>query len=284
MAYGRNFYNDQQVFLGEQGSSASELKGVQSFDGSWSLPYEQMIAAGYNFAGNEINGALVGEVGVSRSIVEGADFITGLLDASLSGYLIYGKNESYDKTFNFSQGYINSYESSCSIGDVASADFNLTVYGNIGKLNSESRTYTPITPQVANASNIVLTTPFGSTNAIQSYSLNLDFSREPIHKIGDMMIPSEFVTDVPVVAKITFEALVNDFESEELRDAICSGFSGDLGIQLNTCNGTPIRNFTLNNAQKIDESLSAGIGDDMSLNVSYEAYYDSVTGAATIFS
>ena len=284
MAYGRNFYNDQQVFLGEQGTSASELKGVQSFDGSWSLPYEQMIAAGYNFAGNEINGALVGEVGVSRSIVEGADFITGLLDASLSGYLIYGKNESYDKTFNFSQGYINSYESSCSIGDVASADFNLTVYGNIGKLNSESRTYTPITPQVANASNIVLTTPFGSTNAIQSYSLSLDFSREAVHKVGDMMVPSEFVTDVPVVAKITFEALVNDFESEELRGAICSGFSGDLGIRLNTCSGTQIRNFTLSNAQKIDESLSAGIGDDMSLNVSYEAYYDSVTGAATIFS
>ena len=75
------------------------------------------------------------------------------------------------KTFNFSQGYINSYESSCSIGDVASADFNLTVYGNIGKLNSESRTYTPITPQVANASNIVLTTP----GLLMLYNLQFKF-------------------------------------------------------------------------------------------------------------
>ena len=177
MSYGRNFYNDQQVFIGAQGSSVSELKGVQSFDGSWSLPYEQMVAAGYEYVGSEINGALVGEVGVSRMIVQESDPVTGLLDSSLSGYLIYGKNESYNKTFNFSQGYINSYESSCSVGEVASADFDLTVYGNIGKLNAETRSYAAIIPEVAIAANIVLTTPFGSTNAIESYSFSLGLDR-----------------------------------------------------------------------------------------------------------
>ena len=284
MAYGRNFYNDQQVFIGAQGSSVTELKGVQSFEGSWSVPYEQMMAAGYDFVGNELNGPLVGEVGVSRMIVQGSDPITGLLNSSLSGYLIYGKNESYDKTFNFSQGYINSYTSACSVGEVVSADFDLTAYGNIGKLNSETRNYTTITPQVATADNIILTTPFGSTNAIESYDLTLDFQREPVHKMGDMMLPSEFVTTTPVVASISFNAIINDFESEKLRDVICSGFSGDLSVQLNTCSGTKIRKFTLNNAQKQDNSISAGIGDNMSLSVTYEAYYHSVTGAATIFS
>ena len=46
-------------------------------------------------------GELVGEVNVSRYIITGSDPITGLIDTPVSGYLIYGKNESYDKVFNF---------------------------------------------------------------------------------------------------------------------------------------------------------------------------------------
>ena len=279
MAYGRNYYPDQQVFIGELGGSVAELKGVQSFDGGWSIPYDQMMAAGYDFVGTEVGGELVGEVSVSRSIISSEDPITGLLNTPVSGYLIYGTNESYDKVFNFKRGYITSYESSYSIGDVANADFGLTVYGDIGKTSSESRSYTEIDAEAAIAGNISLTTDFGSTNAIQSYSLNIDFSRNPVQKIGEMLAPTEFVTDLPIVASVDFEAIVNDFEAENIRNVICSGFSSDLTIDLNTCSGTDIRTFKVCNAKLIDSSITAGIGDDMSVSLSYEGYYNSVTGA-----
>lgn len=285
MAYGRNYYPDQQVFVGALGSAATELKGVQSFDGSWSIPYDQMMAAGYDFVGTEVGGELVGEVSVSRFIISTGDPITGLLDTPISGYLIYGKNESYDKVFNFKRGYITSYESSCAIGDVASADFGLTVYGDIGKTSSESRSYTEIDPEAAIAGNISLTTDFGSTNAIQSYSLNIDFSRNPVHKIGEMLAPTEFTTDLPIEATVDFEAIVNDYEVENIRNVICSGFISDLTIDLNTCSGTDIRTFKICNAKLINSSITAGIGDDMSVSLSYEGYYNSVTGAvAGVFS
>ena len=101
MAYGRNHYSDHQVFIGEEGSAASEIKGVQSFDGSWSIPNSDMLAAGYEFVGSEIEGSLVGEISVNRLIVEQSDPITSLFNSSIDGYLIYGKNESFDKVFNF---------------------------------------------------------------------------------------------------------------------------------------------------------------------------------------
>ena len=279
MAYGRNYYPDQQVFIGELGAAATELKGVQSFDGSWSIPYEQMMAAGYDFVGTEVAGELVGDVSVSRSIITTGDPITGLLDVPVSGYLIYGKNESYNKVFNFNRGYVTSYSSSCSVGDVASADFSLTAYGSIGKTSSESRSYTEITAEPAIASNISLTSDFGSTNAIQSYSLSVDFTRAPIHRIGEMLAPTEFTTDLPIVGTIEFDVVVNDYEVNDVRDVICSGFTGNLIVDLNTCTGGNIRSFKLCDAKLLDSSITAGIGDDMSLSLTYECYYNSVSGA-----
>ena len=49
MAYSRNTYEDQQVFI-----NGEELKGVQAFDGDWSVPNNNMLAAGYEFVGSEI--------------------------------------------------------------------------------------------------------------------------------------------------------------------------------------------------------------------------------------
>jgi hypothetical protein len=252
---------------------------VQSFDGSWSVPYEQMMAAGYDYIGNEVGGELVGEVSVARSIVQSGDPITGLINSPVSGYLIYGKNESYDKVFNFRRGYITSYDSACSLGEVASCDFGLTAYGGIGKINSETRSYTEITPDVATADNITLTTDFGSTNAIQSYALNIAFDRSPVNKIGEVFEPTDFTTNLPVVANISFEVLVNDYEVQNVRDVICGDFTSNLVIALNKCGGTNIRTFTLSNASLIDSSIQAGIGSDMTLSISYDAYYNSVTGA-----
>ncbi len=267
------------MFIGALGGSTEEIKGVQSFDGSWSVPYEQMMAAGYDYIGNEVGGELVGEVSVARSIVQSGDPITGLINSPVSGYLIYGKNESYDKVFNFRRGYITSYDSACSLGEVASCDFGLTAYGGIGKINSETRSYAEITPDVATADNITLTTDFGSTNAIQSYALGIAFDRSPVNKIGEVFEPTDFTTNLPVVANISFEVLVNDYEVQNVRDVICGDFTSNLVIALNKCGGTNIRTFTLSNASLIDSSIQAGIGSDMTLSISYDAYYNSVTGA-----
>lgn len=285
MAYGRNYYSDQQVFLAQQGSSANEIKGVQSFDGSWSIPRNDMLAAGYEYVGQSIEGELLGEISVNRSIIQSSDPITELLDSSISGYLIYGKNESFDKVFNFKTAYVTSYESSCSIGEVASANFSMTAYGGVGKINNESNSYTDTTPEVANANSISITTPFGSTNAIQSYTLNLSIDRTPVYKMGDMFVPSSFNLNTPIKVNTSFDFLVNNYETKNLFDSICSNdFVDDLSIQLNTCSGTNIRGFTLSDSAIVDSSISAGIGSNMIATVSYETSYSEISDLGAVFS
>jgi len=279
MAYGRNYYPDQQVFLGALNGTPSEIKGVQAFDGSWNVPYEQMNAGGYEFVGTEIQGELVGDVSVSRYIITGTDPITGLINEPVSGFLVYGTQESYDKVFNFKRGYITSYESSCSLGDIATCDFGLTAYGGIGKIGTGSRSYTPIEAQGVRASDITLTTEFGSTNAIQSYNLSLAFERSPVPKVGQMFEPIDFTTALPIVATLGLEVLVNDMELENVKDVVCSGFAQDILIEMNKCGELAIRSFTLNDSKLVDSSIKADIGSNMTISLTYEAYYNSITGA-----
>ena len=280
MAYGRNFYNDQQVFLGAEGSSASELKGVQSFDGDWSLPYTPMVAAGYDFVGTALDGELVGNVSVERYIIKSDDPVTGLLDTSVSGYLIYGKNQSFDKTFNFTKGYVDSYSVSCSIGDVISNNFNLTAYGGIGQINSETSGYSPIVPETALASKMTLTTPFDSTEAVQSIDFELSTPKTPIYTIGSSGKPSKFVTEPPIEATLDFSLIVNEYEISDIFDYICTPGINTLTLGINSCSES-LMTINLTSGQLESSSIAAGIGDNMNINLSYKAYYSSVSSAVS---
>jgi len=279
MAFQRNFYGDQYVFI-----HGTEIKGVQSFDGSWSIPRSNMLAAGYEYVGSEIEGVLEGDISISRLIVESSDPIVGHLGSEINGELVYGPNQSTSKSFWFDQGFVNSYSSSCSVGEVATSDFGITAYGSVGATHSNNSkknnvSYNAITPKVATANSMTLTTSFGSTNAIQSYDLSLSLDLKPVYKMGNMFIPSKFEIATPIVISTSFEILTSDYEIENLYHSVCStNFVENLAISLNEkCNGPEIRSFTLNNADLIGSSISAGIGDNLSISLEFENKFDDIS-------
>jgi|TARA_Y100000289_G_scaffold19707_1_gene19025 hypothetical protein len=282
MAYGRNIYYDQSVYI-----NGSEIKGVQSFDGNWSVPNTPMLAAGYEFVGTEIEGELVGEVSVSRQIVSSSDPIPNLIGSPINGYLLYGPNHSRNKSFNFNQGYITSFQSSCAVGEVATSDFSLTAYGGIGSGNITNTSYTPITPTVALANSMTLNTSFGSTNAIQSYDFDLSLNVRPIYKMGDMFVPSDFEIESPLASKVNFTITADEYEIKNLFNSICStDFIENLSITLNEkCDGPEITSFSFNGAKLVDSSISADIGNNLTINLGYEKYYSNASDAKnSIFS
>jgi hypothetical protein len=275
MVYKRNIYDDQFVVI-----NGSQLKGVQSFNGNWSLPKNNMTAAGYESVGSEVEGAIVGEVSVDRLIVNGSDPIPPLLGSSINGELIYGPNQAANKSFYFNVGYINSYSSSCSIGEIATSNFGLTAYGNVGEKGSaSSASYAPYSPKVASANSMTLSTSFGDTNAIQSYDLNLSLNVNPIYKIGSMFIPSKFEIATPIVIETSFEIFANEYEIKNLMDGICgTDFVENLSISLNEkCDGPAIETFTLNNAELIDASINATIGSNLSISLQFQNLYSDIS-------
>ncbi len=275
MAFQRNFYQDQQVFL-----NGVELKGVQSFNGNWSIPNDEMYAAGYEGVGSEINGNLQGSVSVSRNIITGQDPITGMMSDTVSGYLLYGPSNSKNKSFNFNTAFITSYSSSCSIGEIATSDFSIISYGDIGSGQANNTSYDEIEPVVATANSMTLNTSFGSTNAIQSYDLSFSIDIDPIYKIGDMFSPSQFNIITPITVSTDFEIYANDYEVKNIMESVCSNeFIENLSFSLNEkCSENKILSFTLDDAKLVSSSISAGIGENLSITLSFENQFNSITG------
>lgn len=275
MVYKRNIYDDQFVII-----NGSQLKGVQSFNGSWSLPKNNMTAAGFESVGSQVEGAIVGEVSVDRLIVNNTDPIPPLLGSSINGELIYGPNQAADKSFYFDVGYINSYSSSCLIGEIATSNFGLTAYGNVGEKGpASSASYVPYAANVASANSMTLSTSFGDTNAIQSYDLNLSLNVNPVYKIGSMFIPSKFEIATPIVIETSFEIFANEYEIKNIMDGICgTDFVENLAISLNEkCDGPPIQTFTLNNAELIDANINATIGSNLSISLQFQNLYSDIS-------
>ena len=277
MAY-RNFYGDQFVFI-----EGSELKGVQSFDGEWSIPKNNMLAAGYEYVGSEIEGVLEGKVSVNRFVVSSNDPVVGHLGSEINGELVYGTNQSTNKSFYFDKGFIDSYSSNCSVGQIATANFGLTAYGSVGSTNSSNSkkqnvSYNQITPKVGVANSMTLNTSFGNTNAIQSYDFNISLDANPVYKLGSMFMPSKFEIITPILISTNFEITAKDYEIENMYHSICSSnFVENLSFSLNEkCDGPTIQSFTLNNAELVGSSISANIGDNLSISLDFENKFDDI--------
>ena len=282
--YGRNIYSDQDVYLGKLGeASMPKLLGVQSFDGDWALPVETISAAGHGPVAEVINGSLEGNVSISRYVTRASDPITGLLTVPLSGKLTYDKeDEVFTKAFSFSRAYIDSFSSDCSVGDIATADVGITVYGGIS--NATGETSTPVEAvEIARAGDISLNVNGYETNAVQSYAFGVTIGRTPVDTLGNNFKPTDFIVNYPIEATVDFDIIVNDYESSGVYEQICSPIRQDLSINLNTCSGTNIRKFSLSNARLISYNTNAGIGDNMGASLSYIKYLKTTGELAALF-
>ena len=282
--YGRNIYPDQDVYLGKIGEvSLPRVLGVQSFDGNWSLPVDTVSAAGYGPVAQAVNGSIEGSVSVSRLITRSDDPITGLLTVPLSGQLAYGKeNEIFTKAFTFSRGYVTSFSSDCSVGGIATANFDISVYGGISSATGATSTVSK-SVEVAKAGDINLNVNGYETNAVQSYSFNVSMGYSPVETLGNNFKPTEFIVSYPLEATMDFEIIMNDYETSGVYEQICSPIKQDLSIELNTCSGTNIRKFSLSDARLVDYNTTAGIGDNMGASLSYVKYLKTTGELAALF-
>jgi hypothetical protein len=103
--------------------------------------------------------------------------------------------------------------------------------------------------------------------------------------MGGKFLPSSFETTLPIVGSLDFEVVVDDYEVKEVMDSICNNdFVDNLAITLNEkCGGALIRKFTLNNAELAGSTITAGIGDNLSVSLQYTANYNSIDALTGVF-
>lgn len=104
---------------------------------------------------------------------------------------------------------------------------------------------------------------------IQSVSLSLPMSRTPIERLGSRFAFAR-VTDFPVTATMTVNALVNETQARNLADMIDDGAERNITLTINAPGtSTPAVKYTFAAARLDSESYSSDIGSNKSVDLSF---------------
>jgi len=198
-----------------------------------------------------------------------------LLDANDNNFSPLTKNNSQFYTTAFGDCYLDSYETSCAIGQLPQANVkytcnNVMVYdGTSGQytpsiltrnhtLNSGIKFYIPnsfegtgnptvILPQnisvTINQTGGVVNNLLNDFNDIklQSYAINFQLQREPLRNLG-YKYPMDRVINLPALVNISFDAIAGDSKSSSLIDLFKQDNDYNFTIKLNYQSNT--RNFS----------------------------------------
>ena len=119
---------------------------------------------------------------------------------------------------------------------------------------------------------------------IQDFSISMDLPRTVIQKLGSRYGVAREI-DFPITATIEVNAEVGDLSNGTLVNQLCSGTEHDFTITLNKpyCAGgpnstkTPAMIFVVRKAKLVSQGFSSSIGDNATMNASYEVSIGSAT-------
>lgn len=288
----RNAYFDQKVFIARSGEALNKVDGVQGFDANWSVPSTPVAINGYGFMEDAIEGTLEGSVTIDKIVTSQQNIFSPLFDATLSGTLAYGSSGLFDRNFIFSNAYISSYTSACTVNEVATENVSINCYGGImGSGNTGLCAFEGDTVFVAQAGNISLSISnpndaadrIDLTDAIQSYNIEATINRRVIEAgIGSNFIQpmSNFLIEYPIPLKTSVDLLVTQYESPLLMDLVCGPEEKNISIILRDCSrAIDIRSFNIGESKLSSYSSSSAIGDNLSVSLEF---IKNITGIADL--
>lgn len=105
---------------------------------------------------------------------------------------------------------------------------------------------------------------------VQSAELSVPLSRSPIQQLGSRF-PFARAVDFPITATLTVNALANEKVTRSLSSMLDDESVQDITLTINKPDGTPNMAYTLKGAQFISESSSLSVGDNQSVDLTFEA-------------
>lgn len=242
--------------------------GIQSFNASYDLPNENILAYGYGVA-RATNEAMVGQVSFTKLIV-GEDNLFSLISGIVSGHLNYT-----DGHIGFNKGFIDSYNVAATVNDKPSLTVNLTTYGNFGSGIIVNSLTSPATwnYQAINRGDIDLTiNNQDNTNRVVEFNYTINIGRNPRYLLGEKS-PSYVLITWPIEIETTFTLELDNYQFQEISGALCSPQERNLVIKLHSCGSTGIvTTYKAPRAKLLSESIDASIGPNTRVNLTYRSY------------
>ena len=184
------------------------------------------------------------------------DFFVGFTgELPFSGQVEY-KNEKV----KFTEAYLTSYSSSCSIGEIPSTSMSAEIYGEMGTGNYVD--FDSITPhdtdlKIAGYNSINIDLDEAASNRVNSYSIDIQSPRTPVYAFNDKT-PSEVVSDSPLNVTLQFSIDADDYKIKNMRFVPEETVFKNVNVEINKNNSTEnIKTFSFNNMLLVSEQYQS---------------------------
>jgi hypothetical protein len=275
----------QRLFISDQ-----EIPGVQNVRGDYTLSAPTLKYIGLRNAEFSLDGPQVGNFGVSTLLISQDFFLKYTGQSGFNGYVLKSKptlhmiGENNVDNFSFNSGYLTSYSSRCSVGEIPQIDVNFNVLGNIGRLssmesndinndlNNISQKNSNIPLKIISPGSITLSLDEINTNRILNYDLSININRNSIYSLGDKK-PIKVEINYPIEVNLNFQMEIDRYNVRNLHDFPFNREPKIISININDFNTDEnILNYSFNNMLLISEVYNSNVNNNVIVNLSYKGY------------
>ena len=203
--------------------NGSGIQGVQSVSANYASVAQPLKNLGINSIGFVPQGPQTATLDVNTLLVntlspsapatstEIMQNFTG--DLAFSGVVNHGT-----KNFIFTEGYMETYSVSCSIGEIPQVSTSSVIYGEFGTgtlANVPTDGY-PSVVNIPSYSSMEINLDTFNTNRVSSFNVNIATPRVPLYAVGND-VPTGVIAGTPVEVNVNFALEPDDYEIKNMR-------------------------------------------------------------------
>lgn len=238
---------ENQFFLNN-----STISGILSVDGSYNINYAPIKTIGVGYNKQVIAEVPVVNFSINKYLLYNEPFLSftgenrNKTATSFKGSLNYN-----NKKFGFLSGYLNSFNLSCSVGEIPTTTSDIVVFGDVGPTYDASGDLKTPYISVPQVKDIILTCSGSSTNRITSFEYSINCNKQPIYTLNQSgysfggasgpsgpyapspnYIPSEVLLNLPIEINANFSLEVDDYTSRSVYNILNNDTDASFSISI----------------------------------------------------
>lgn len=274
---GRLDGSEQRFFLGTE-----EVPGIQSLNYNYSFPFVSSPYLGNTKIPVVRNGNATASFSLNHLLISDDLFLPYTGSFGFNGYLMKGRRN-LEQNVVFTSGYLNSYNCSCSIGQIPQINIEATIYNGIGNDsflfggNSETNTISNSSSakslKIAHPGSITINLNDLTNQTIDSFNLSISVPRTPIYKLG-YSAPEKIEKGGVTEVSCSFIVKQNDYLLKSIGSYPFSEYKNNLSITINDFkNDINILTYSFKNMRLFNQSYGVSPNNENVLSLAYQGFY-----------
>ena len=264
--------------------NSTEIAGIQSISinsDSQAIPVKYL---GMDKTILAPNSAQIGSININALFISNDPFLKYKGNLGFDGYIFQSRNVAATNNYSFTSGYLTSYSSRGTIGQIPEVNMTINSFGNVGKIASSdsvdiTNNFAAIPTSIP--SNILKIPGPGSininiddftTNRVLNYDLTINCQRNPIYILGQRS-PYKIELVYPQEIICNFKIDVNDYSFDNIKKFPGTNRIKSLTLSVLDYNtNNTITSYSFDNMNLISETYNTNVDGNVTLDLQYKTY------------